>query len=194
MKKQFMTIALAATIIFGGFMSAEAVPCKVGAPDKMPVKCEKPQKPTPEEMKARMEKRVEEFNKALGLTDEQVAKAKQIRENGHNKMKPLMEKKKAKLDEIRAVMDNDDLSVKVQDKKVEDLRLQLKSIDQDIRQARRDNQKEFEAILTPEQKVKLNQIKEEGKKHFRQNRKPMGPEKIRPGYGAPMMPKSKFEK
>lgn len=192
MKKQFLTIALAATVVIGGLCTAEAVPCKVGETPKAPapcqkVECETPkapcrqvkQKPTPEQMKAMMEKRIEEFNKALGLSDEQVAKAKEIRANGHNKMKPLMEKKKAKIDEIRAVMADDNIAVKVQDKKVETLRAELKVIDQDIRQARRDNEKEFQAILTDEQKVKYAQIKEEGRKHFRQHHKPQGPENFR---------------
>lgn len=190
MKKQILTITLAATIVFGGFLTAEAVPCKVGKQKAAPVeqvktetcnlpKTEVRQKPTPEQMKAMMEKRVEEFNKALGLSDEQIAKAKDIRANGHQKMKPLIEKKKAKIAEIRAVMDDDNMTVKVQDAKVEKLRGELKLIDQDIRQMRRDNEKEFVSILTPEQKAKYAQIKEEGRKHFREHRMPQGPENFR---------------
>ncbi len=190
MKRHFLTAALAATVIFSGLCSTEAAPCKVGENSGAPVQCaekqatpgdmaKKPdmrQKPTPEQMKAMMEKRVEEFNKALGLTDAQVAQAKDIRAKGHEKMKPLIQKKKAKIDEIRAVMDNDDLTVKVQDKKIETLRNELKVIDQDIRQMRRDNEKEFVAILTPEQKVKYEQIKQEGRKHYKEHRMPQGPE------------------
>lgn len=191
MKKQILTITLAATVIFGGFSMAEAVPCKVGEQQKMPAyeqkrsetcnlpKNEVRQKPTPEQMKAMMEKRVEEFNKALGLSDEQIVKAKEIRTKGHEKMKPLIEKKKAKIAEIRTVMDDDNMTVKVQDSKIEKLRSELKPIDQDIRQLRRDNEKEFVSILTPEQKVKYAQIKEEGKKHFRKHRMPQGPENFR---------------
>lgn len=200
MNKGFLTVALAATVIFSGLCSAQAAPCKVGENNNAPAQCaqkqpapgdmakrpDMKQKPSPEEMKAMMEKRVEEFNKALGLTDAQVAQAKDIRVKGHEKMKPLMQKKKAKLDEIRAVMDNDDLSVKVQDKKIETLRGELKVIDQDIRQMRRDNEKEFTAILTPEQKVKYEQIKQEGRKHYREHRMPQGPENF--GHRPPMHP------
>jgi len=89
------------------------------------------------------------------------------------------EKKKAKIAEIRAVMDDDNMTVKAQDAKIEKLRGELKLIDQDIRQLRRDNEKEFVSILTPEQKVKYAQIKEEGKKHFRKHRMPQGPENFR---------------
>jgi len=195
MKKQIFTIALAATVMVCGFSVVEAAPCKVKAPvdktqivphpsvmgpeaSKLPGKQIK-QKPTPEQMKAMMEKRVEEFNKALGLSDEQVAKAKQIRVLGHEKMKPLMAKKKAKIDEIRSVMSDDNMTVKAQDKKIETLRGELKLIDQDIRQLRRDNEKEFQAILTDEQKAKYAQIKEEGREHFRKHHRPMGPENFR---------------
>lgn len=190
MKKEFLTMALALTIAMGGFCSAEAVPCKVGEQSKKPVCIEKTQKPCPEQMKAEMQKRAEEFNKALGLSDAQIAKAKEIRANGHNKMKPLMEKKKAKLDEIRAVMDNDNITVKEQDKKVELLRADLKGIDQDIRQVRQDNEKEFKAILTPDQQAKYAQIKEEGRRHFREHRMPQGPEMFgHPGHhGYPKRP------
>lgn len=187
MKKQILTLALAATVITGGITMSQAAPCKVGEPAKASVEQQKPetcnlpkkemkQNLTPEQRKAMMEKRIEEFNKALGLSDEQIAKAKEIRTNGHNKMKPLMEKKKAKMDEIRAVMADDNLTVKAQDKKIETLRADLKGIDQDLRQLRRDNEKEFQAILTDEQKAKYAQIKEEGRKHFKEHRKPQGPE------------------
>lgn len=187
MKKQILTLALAATVITGGITMSQAAPCKVGEPVNAPVEQKKPetcnlpkkemrQNLTPEQRKAMMEKRIEEFNKALGLSDEQIAKAKEIRTNGHNKMKPLMEKKKAKMDEIRAVMADENLTVKAQDKKIETLRADLKSIDQDIRQMRRDNEKEFQAILTDEQKAKYAQIKEEGRKHFKEHKKPQGPE------------------
>ena len=131
---------------------------------------------SPEERKAKMEKRVEEFNKTLGLTDEQIAKAKEIRTEGHDKMKPLMEKKKAKFDEMRELKANSSMSVKAQDKKMEALRNDMRKIDQEMRQIRRDNEKEFEAILTPDQKTKYEQIKEEGRKHFREHKKPQGPE------------------
>ena len=191
MRKKFLTLALAATVVMGSFCAADAVPCKVGetanpatqnvAKPEPPEACNLPKenrmkKLTPEERKAMMEKRVEEFNKTLGLTDEQVAKAKEIRMNGHNKMKPLMEKKRAKFQEMRNLEANSSMSVKAQDKKAETLRNDIGKIDQQMRQIRRDNEKEFEAILTPEKKLKYQQIKEEGRKHFREHRKPQGPE------------------
>ncbi len=190
MKKQILTLALAASVITGGITMAQAAPCKVNRPvktsleQKAPETCNLPkkemrQKLTPEQKKAMMEKRVEEFNKALGLSDAQITKAKEIRTKGHAKMKPLIEKKKAKMDEIRAVMADDNMTVKVQDKKIETLRNELKVIDQDIRQARRDNEKEFVSILTDEQKTKYAQIKEDGRKHFREFHKPQGPESFR---------------
>lgn len=200
MKKEFLTLALAATVVMGGFCTADAVPCKVGeaanpaaqnvVKPEPPETCNLPKenrmkKLTPEERKAMMEKRVEEFNKTLGLTDEQVAKAKEIRMSGHNKMKPLMEKKRLKIQEIRSVKESSSMSAKAQDKKIETLKGDLHKIDQQMRQMRRDNEKEFEAILTPEQKLKYQQIKEEGRKHFKEHRKPQGPENFghRPPVG-----------
>ncbi len=68
MKKQILTIALAATVITGGITMAQAVPCKVGEPvntaveQKKPETCNLPKKEmrqnlTPEQRKAMMEKR-----------------------------------------------------------------------------------------------------------------------------------------
>jgi len=192
MRKEFLTMALAATVVFGGFSAANAAPCNVQDTQKAPAQgimkpeptenCNLPKKRsemkklTPEERKAKMEQRVMEFNKSLGLTDEQIAKARELRANGHDKMKPLMEKKKAKFDEMRALKANSSMSVKAQDRKMEALRNDMRKIDQEMRQIRRDNEQEFEAILTPEQKAKYEQIKEEGRKHFREHKRPQGPE------------------
>ncbi len=100
-------------------------------------------------------------------------------------MKPLMEKKKAKFEEMRTLEANSSMSVKSQDKKMEALHNDMRKIDQQMRQIRRDNEKEFEAILTPEQKIKYEQIKEEGRKHFREHKRPQGPENFghRPPVG-----------
>jgi len=184
-KKQIGTLAVALSLMCAGIGyagAAEAVNVKTPAGGvqngtvKPPVVGVPKVKPTKEEMKARMEKRAAEFNKALELSDEQVAKAKEIRLDGHKKMKPLLDKKKAKLDEIRKVMNDDTMTVRAQDKKVQALRAELKEIDLDIRQMRRDNEKEFQSILTDEQKAKYAQIKEEGRRHFMEHRMPQGPE------------------
>ena len=66
---------------------------------------------------------------------------------------------------------------------METLRSDMRKIDQEMRQIRRDNEKEFEAILTPEQKAKYEQIKEEGRKHFREHKRPQGPENFHRGQG-----------
>ena len=47
MKKQFLTIALAATVVIGGLCTAEAVPCKVGETPKAPAPCQKVECETP---------------------------------------------------------------------------------------------------------------------------------------------------
>lgn len=187
MKKHFLTAALAAAVISAGFLTADAAPCKVGERGKMPEQ-QMRQKPPQEEMKAMMEKRVEEFNKALNLSDSQVKQAKEIRAKGHAKMKPLMEKKRAKMDQIRLVMGNDDILVKEQDKQIDALRAEIKEIDQEIRQLRQDNEKEFKGILNDEQKVKYQQIKEDGRKYYRTHHSPQRPEAFRhhrdPHHGA----------
>lgn len=82
------------------------------------------------EMQVRMS---EKLSKELNLTDEQKAQAKKIREEGKEKIKPLMK--------------------------------EMKELREKIDEARKENMKEFENILTAEQKAQFEKIKAEKKMH-----------------------------
>lgn len=73
----------------------------------------------------------EKFAKELGLTEEQKAQADKIREEGREKLKPIMKEMKA----LREKADK----------------------------MREENMKEFEKILTPEQKAKMEKMKADRK-------------------------------
>lgn len=81
----------------------------------------------------------------LGLTAEQREKADKIREDGQEKIKPLMEK--------------------------------VRKLHEKMDKLRKENMKEFEKILTPEQQEKFAKIKAEMDKH----KGPRGPKAPRPG-------------
>ena len=110
--------------------------------------------PTPQQneqrikdMKQHHEKMENKLADKLKLTEEQRAKAKQMREDSRKKIKPLMKE----LKEIR--------------KKIDDIR--------------KENMKDFEEILTPEQKAEFEKHKLERKEHYKKfkkhHRKPLPP-------------------
>ncbi len=95
-------------------------------------------------------------------------KAHEIRMNGHQKIRPVIEKIKAKKAEIKAV-EMSKLPQAEKDKKIATLKEELKPLKQEARKIRTENTKEFEAILTPEQKVKFENFKKEHKNRHHHN-------------------------
>ncbi len=112
-----------------------------------------------------------DFTVRLNLTEEQKELAKTIRQNGHEKMKPVFDDIAAKFSEIREIEDSK-LPEGKKEKKIEALKKDIKKLNEKAKEIKDKNTKEFEAILTPEQKKEFEIIKEEGKKRFEQNRKP----------------------
>jgi Spy/CpxP family protein refolding chaperone len=141
-------------------------------PTKAPQKFEgkRPAPPSKEEM----EKRRADFDARLQLTDEQKAQAKVIREKGQKEMKPVMEKKKATFEKIKAIKADTKLSDEQKAAKIKPLKEELKKLKQEARTLREKNQQEFEAILTDSQKKELAKMKAEGKKNFEGQRKKQG--------------------
>jgi len=164
MKKQLLSMALAFTVLSTGISAAFANEgCK---PVRCPQKIQKV-KLTPEQRQAKFQEKIDKFDTALGLTDEQKVKAQKIRKDSKEKLKPLFEKKKELCKQIKETRKNDNIKIKVQDKKVEDLKAQIKLVDQEIRQVMQDSRNEFKSILTDEQKEKLVQLKKEQRKNFK---------------------------
>lgn len=108
------------------------------------------------------------FDQKLGLTDSQKQQAKAIRMKGHEKIKPLIEQSMAKRKEIRALEKSGDDN---QNEKITQLKTELKTLNKQIQKVRRENMKEFESILTAEQKKILQEMKQEGRKNYYQKQK-----------------------
>ncbi len=90
--------------------------------------------PRPHMIREKAMRHHDRFAQELGLSEEQKAEAKKIREEGREKVGPLME--------------------------------EMKQLRQKMDELRKQNMEEFEKILTPEQKSKLEQIKAEKKAMF----------------------------
>ena len=113
------------------------------------------------------------------LTEEQKAQAKEIRLKGHEEMKPIMEKMKAKKLEIDTVKANESITVGEQKAQLSKLFAEMKDLKKQARDLRIKNMQEFESILTDKQKKTLEKMKEEGKKNFKKHhpKKPPCPKK-----------------
>lgn len=114
----------------------------------------------------------------LNLTEEQRQKAHELRMQGHEKIKPVFEQIKAKKQEIKEIkMSN--LSEEKKQKKIEPLKNDLRKLKTEVRKIHEENMKQFEAILTAEQKAEFEKIKQEGrenfKKHHKRHHHPMKP-------------------
>lgn len=150
-------LILASLIAFTGLnvMAAEA---EVKEPPKAPDCAAKLHKMPP--------KPQVDFDKKLKLTEEQKAQAKELRQKGHEQMKPIMEQTFAKRKELKAAIDaNKDY------KTVENIKIELRELDKKAHEIRKQNMKDFENILTNKQKKELEKIKQEGRKKFEQEHK-----------------------
>lgn len=134
-----------------------------------------------------------EFEKRLKLTDEQKAKAKAIREKGHEQMKPVMDAIRAKREEINTVRLSR-IAVQAQEEAIAKLRGEIRELKKQARDIRMKNMKEFEAILDSKQLKELQKMKNEGRKKFEKEfkkkhgntlRPPFPPEFGRPPMGPP---------
>lgn len=136
-------------------------------------------------MNPEFKKRQEAFEKRLKLTDEQKAKAEQIRQKGHEQMKPIMEKLKEKRMEADAVK-RSRMAVEMQQEKLAELHKEIRALKRAAHELRMQNMQEFEAILTKKQLKELRKMKEEGRKNFEKRHKKGGHPHFdgpRPGFG-----------
>lgn len=166
-------LVLASTLIlFLSVGAANAQPCPLEGQKpcpKMEQKCQKP--PMSPEMKAKMEQKKAEFDKKLNLTDEQKTKAEQIRKDGFEKMKPVMDQIKVKKDEIKTIRQNGSLTQAEANAKVQALHKEIGELKAQAREIRKQNMQEFEAILTDKQKKTLEKMKQDGRKEFAKKHK-----------------------
>ena len=92
----------------------------------------------------------------LNLTDEQKAKADKMREESRAKMKPVFMEMKNLNEKINKIYDNEKLSKEEKEKQVKPLMEKISKLHTRADELRKADMKKFEAILTEEQKVKLD--------------------------------------
>ena len=108
------------------------------------------------------------FESRLKLTEEQKIKAKEIRISGHEKIKPVIEQIISKKQEAKMVKMSR-IAVEVQEERLKVIDAELKVLEKKAHNIRKANMKEFESILTREQKKILKQMKNEGRKKYHSN-------------------------
>lgn len=158
MKKTLITACALIVASTSAVLAEEVKQTPVNPPAKC--NCHRPPQKGPD-----FKQRQAEFEQRLKLTDEQKAKAKELREQGFEKMKPLMDKMKEKRAEIEAVK-RSRIAPQAQQEKIEQLKKEIGALRNEMHRLRMENMKSFEALLTKSQLKELKKMKEEGRKKF----------------------------
>ena len=107
------------------------------------------------------------FEQRLGLTEVQKLKAREIRMNGHENIRPVINSilyKKQEAEMIRRSR----MAVQMQEEKLAEIDKELAVLEKKAQAIRKQNMKEFESILTWKQKRILKEMKKEGRKKYHQ--------------------------
>ena len=113
------------------------------------------------------------FERRLELTEVQKLKAREIRKTSFDKLKPVLDEIKSKRQEAEMIR-RSRMAVQMQEEKLAVIDAELKILEKKANDIRRANMKEFESILTRQQKKTLKQMKKEGRKNYH-NSHPMRP-------------------
>ena len=105
------------------------------------------------------------FEERLKLTDEQKIKIKEQRTKSFEKIKPIMNQIKQKKKEV-AEIKNSDMANDVKEEKLNKLDSEIKDLSKQARSIRKQNMKDFESILTKEQKETLKTMKKNGRNNY----------------------------
>ena len=169
MKKQFFTIAMC--LAFSSTTALAVCPVKVEqtAPAKATVEIKAPvinttQPPAPEafmnpekmgkkKFEERMMKERENFYKTLDLSCDQKTKAEAFDKKNREKLDPLMAEMRKEKTKLLELKNKNASKVKVWEQKQK-----LKALKRKMRATMEASKKEFETILTPEQKVKFEEM------------------------------------
>lgn len=143
-------------------------PMPISETNKKPA-IEKPQ--FPKEHKQKFKKNREEaFEQKLGLTEVQKLKARQLREQSHANLAPVMQQIKDKKQEAEMIR-RSRMAVQMQEEKLAVIDKELATLEKQAKEIRKKNMKDFESILTREQRKTLKNMKKEGRKRFEANHK-----------------------
>ena len=105
------------------------------------------------------------FERRLELTEVQIFKARQIRQSGHEKLMPVINQIKAKKQEAEMVR-RSRMAVQMQEEKLTVIDNELRILEKQANDIRKSNMREFESILTRQQKRTLKQMKKEGRQKY----------------------------
>ncbi len=130
----------------------------------------KRERPSKEEMIKLRKAREAAFEQKLGLTEAQKTEARELRLKAHQQMKPIMEQLMAKKQEAEMVK-RSRLATWAQEEKLAVLDKEIQDLEKQAGVIRKKNMKEFESILTRDQKKILKQMKKEGRQRFEQRKK-----------------------
>ena len=97
---------------------------------------------------------------------------------GFEKIKPVFEQIKVKKQEAENLKKSR-VAVKDQSEQLNKLDKEIKALEKQAVEIRKENMKAFEGILTKEQRKTLKQMKQEGRKNFKANH-PMGRPPMKP--------------
>ena len=198
MNKKFLMSALAMVVIISS--NATSYANDVTPQAKQPMKMERPmhkfdgprhhkfkgQPPS----KAEMEAKKAEFENRLKLTEEQKVQIEKNKQNDREKMKPILDKMKENKAKIREI--HKDMSLSPEDKVLKSAKYEKELIDLNVKanELRKENMKNFESVLTAEQKVEFLKIKEEQKMEMEKRRAEFKAKKAKkPVFGLPYQPK-----
>lgn len=127
--------------------------------------------PSKEEMIKMRKAREAAFEQKLGLTEEQKVKAKELRIKGHKEMKPIMDKIRDNKKEAEMVKMSR-VAGWVQEERLNAIDKDIKNLEKKANAIRKKNMKEFESILTKDQKKILEEMKKEGRQRFEHGQRP----------------------
>ena len=121
--------------------------------------------------KEEMEKKKIEFENRLGLTDEQKKQIELHKQKDREAIKPILDEMHQKRLELRKLKEAQNLSNEEVTKKTDELKSQIKELKVKADTLRQENMKNFENILTDEQKIEFEKIKKEQKAEMEKRRK-----------------------
>lgn len=107
------------------------------------------------------------FETRLGLSEKQKAKAREIRLKGHENLRPVLEQLHLKHQEAQMVKMSR-ISVEVQEERLSIIDKEIKVLEKRVHDIKKQNMKEFESILNRNQKNILKEMKNEGRRKFKE--------------------------
>jgi len=110
------------------------------------------------------------LDEKLNLTDEQKAKAKEMRMKTREQMEPIMQAIKTKHEQKQLIKKSQKLTPEAQMEQIEKLNKQIFELKKQAHDLRLKNDREFESILTAKQKKELAKLKEDAKKNMEKNK------------------------